>query len=726
MAGSCISQTLTIAPRTDIHPDEYYKPHTSTDEDGACHRGKGPAGPYGAETSDCDSPFSLVNATFDWIAANLKDDIDFVVWTGDSARHDRDEGLPRNADQVLGTNRWIADKFASLFADPNSSTGMAIPVVPNFGNNDILPHNILLPGPNKWFQTYSHIWRHFIPEAQRHSFEFGGWFHVEVIPNRLAVFSLNTLYFFDRNAGVDGCANPSEPGYKQLEWLRVQLQFLRERGMKAILMGHVPPARTESKKLWDETCWQKYSLWMHQFRDVVVVGMYGHMNIDHFLIHDKNDIDIAGLSGLAERKVETHEAMEDELSVQSASEYLMELRDKWAKLTPPPAFTNGVEDQSKSKKRKKGKKGKKAKDPWGERYHLSLVGPSVVPTYFPTLRVLEYNITGLEDAILWRDTQAAPKTPSQKHFELRHEPASDLTPTTQQTTTNKKENKKPHPRHGDKNPPPEPDRPEPKEFGFEGVDISRAFQLNTGPVHSPVARERSTVFPARDQALRHRLEGRSRVELMTAEIQVSGRMGEDLRVTCLLTIDDAPSDRTRDILSLLKTAGAHATFFVIGSQVKGRENVLVDILRGGHELANHGMRDEPARKLPTAELEAQIVEVQGMIDAAYRAVGREPPEDPKRRYYRPGSGFFNSRIRGLARKLGYRIVLGSIYPHDAQISWPRVNARHVLSLLSPGGIIVVHDRRSWTEPMLKRVLPEMKRRGYEAVTLSRMLEEVTG
>ncbi|KAH6627979.1 Metallo-dependent phosphatase-like protein [Chaetomium tenue] len=458
-SGPVADQTLPArsAPRklhgrflhiTDIHPDEYYKVHSSTDEDDGCHRGRGPAGPYGAETSDCDSPFSLVNATFDWIDANLKDNIDFIVWTGDSARHDRDEDLPRNADQVLGTNRWIADKFVDMLADKGDK-GMTIPVVPNFGNNDILPHNILLPGPNKWFQHYSQIWRHFIPEEQRHSFEFGGWFNVEVIPNKLAVFSLNTLYFFDRNAGVDGCASPSEPGYKQMEWLRVQLQFMRDRGMKAILMGHVPPARTDSKMLWDETCWQKYSLWMHQFRDVVVVGLYGHMNIDHFLIHDKNEINIAALDGSSE--FGTREAMDDELTTQSASDYLMELRSDWAKLDPP---ASGKEVNKEGKR----KKGKNRKDPWGERYHLSLVSPSVVPTYFPTLRVFEYNITGLEDTPLWRDAAQGgvqdTESTTQKHLELRQlptdsnpdfDPDSDLDtgdPTVATTKRKDKKNKK--------------------------------------------------------------------------------------------------------------------------------------------------------------------------------------------------------------------------------------------------------------------------------------------
>lgn len=474
MAGSCISQVRNryrtqirslaalqsersradTGRPPDIHPDEFYKAHTATDDENACHRGKGPAGPYGAETSDCDSPFSLVNATFDWIDANLKNSIDFVVWTGDTARHDRDEDIPRHAEDVLGTNTWVADKFVTLFAREDGK-GMTIPVVPNFGNNDILPHNILLPGPNKWFQSYAHIWRHFIPEEQRHSFEFGGWFHVDVIPNKLAVFSLNTLYFFDRNAGVDGCAKPTEPGYKQLEWLRVQLQFLRDRGMKAILMGHVPPARTGSKTLWDETCWQKYSLWMDQFRDVVVVGLYGHMNIDHFLIHDRKDIDMAALSGAAEFGV--REAMEDELSVRSAGDYLSELRTDWAKLTPPPTVggkDSNTERKGKGKKGKgkgKKKKGKKSKDPWSENYHLTLVSPSVVPNYFPTLRVLEYNISGIEDTPVWQPSfheNDTTEPSSEKHLDLRHLspdpefiPEDDMTPTKNKKNHNKKKNK---------------------------------------------------------------------------------------------------------------------------------------------------------------------------------------------------------------------------------------------------------------------------------------------
>jgi hypothetical protein len=38
-----------------------------------------------------------------------------------------------------------------------------------------------------------------------------------------------------------------------MEWLSAQLNFMRERNMKAILIGHVPPAWTSQKKSWDET-----------------------------------------------------------------------------------------------------------------------------------------------------------------------------------------------------------------------------------------------------------------------------------------------------------------------------------------------------------------------------------------------------------------------------------------------------------------------------------------
>ena len=186
-----------------------------------------------------------------------------------------------------------------------------------------------------------------------------------------------------------------------------------------------------------------------------------------------------------------------------------------------------------------------------------------------------------------------------------------------------------------------------------------------------------------------------------------------------LTIDDAPSDYTPEIMRLLDANEATATFFVIGSQAAGRESMLRDLVRHGHELGNHGMHDEPAFRLSDAALTEQIQFVEEVIRSAYTAV--RAPAPPK--YFRPGSGVFSARMRAILERLDYRLVLGSVYPHDAQVPFWRVNARHVLSMVRPGGIVICHDRRSWTVPMLGKVLPEMRRRGWRVVTVSQLVKE---
>lgn len=409
----------------DFHLDRFYVPGSLTDDEKVCHhgKGKGNAGYLGTPGSECDSPELLINQTFDWIKGNLKDEVDFVIWTGDSARHDNDERIPRTENQIEELNQDIANKFIQTFSHSGThpDEALMIPVIPNIGNNDIMPHNIFKKGPNRWTKTLSQIWQAFIPEAQRHTFIEGGYFYTEVIPNKLAVFSLNTLYFFDSNQAVDGCSQKSQPGYQQMDWLRVQLQLLRERDMKAILMGHVPPARSADKQAWDETCWQKYTLWLQQYRDVVVGGLYGHMNIDHFMFQDSKDVDIQSLLREEHMSPYVAENNYENFTIESKGSYLTSLRDLWADLPTPPAsvledwsILDVEDDAGVAKKKKKGKKKEKERKEkfykkiggkYAERFSLSLVSPSVVPNYYPTLRVIEYDITEMEKVPTWADVQ---------------------------------------------------------------------------------------------------------------------------------------------------------------------------------------------------------------------------------------------------------------------------------------------------------------------------------
>lgn len=178
-----------------------------------------------------------------------------------------------------------------------------------------------------------------------------------------------------------------------------------------------------------------------------------------------------------------------------------------------------------------------------------------------------------------------------------------------------------------------------------------------------------------------------------------------------LTLDDAPSSETGRILDLLKTYEAKATFFVIGGQIRGRTDLLKRMHNEGHEVGNHAWADEPSVKLPLTELERQIKEVENLI----------PSNSNGAKYFRPGSGFFNSRMVKMVKGLGYRVVLGGIYPHDPQIHNPKRNAKHVLSLVRPGGIIIMHDRRSYSADQLELVLKGMTKEGWKVESLGGLL-----
>jgi peptidoglycan/xylan/chitin deacetylase (PgdA/CDA1 family) len=178
-----------------------------------------------------------------------------------------------------------------------------------------------------------------------------------------------------------------------------------------------------------------------------------------------------------------------------------------------------------------------------------------------------------------------------------------------------------------------------------------------------------------------------------------------------LTLDDAPSGETAKILDLLKAYDAKATFFVIGGQVAGRSNLLQRIHDEGHEVGNHAWADEPSISLLPADLERQIKEVEAML----------PVNVGSKKYFRPGSGLFNKKMVATVKALGYRTVLGSIFPHDPQIHSAKINSAHVLSMVKPGGIIIMHDRRSYSAEQVELVLKGLVAKDWKVVTLGGLL-----
>jgi peptidoglycan/xylan/chitin deacetylase (PgdA/CDA1 family) len=181
-----------------------------------------------------------------------------------------------------------------------------------------------------------------------------------------------------------------------------------------------------------------------------------------------------------------------------------------------------------------------------------------------------------------------------------------------------------------------------------------------------------------------------------------------------LTIDDAPHPVvTPQILDVLKQNSAHATFFLIGENIKGNEHLLDRMRQEGHELGNHLATDAPSIRLSPEEFERQLIEVDEMIKV-----------EGSQKWFRPGSGFYNTRMLKQAELHGYRCSLGSVYPHDTAVRNTWIISKFITQKVFPGAIIIIHDgkdNRIRSVEVLKRVLPELKNQGYQVVTLSELV-----
>jgi peptidoglycan-N-acetylglucosamine deacetylase len=181
-----------------------------------------------------------------------------------------------------------------------------------------------------------------------------------------------------------------------------------------------------------------------------------------------------------------------------------------------------------------------------------------------------------------------------------------------------------------------------------------------------------------------------------------------------LTIDDGPDPATTEpILAELRRHGVRATFFLITSRIGGREALVRRMVAEGHEVGNHFTRDRPSIRLDTDDFARDLEE-------AHRTLERYGPV----RWARPGSGWYSRRMAATMTERGYRCALGSVYPYDATIPSATFATWHVRRNVRPGAILVLHDggaRGRRTAEILRRVLPELRRRGYRVVTLSELL-----
>ncbi|KAJ1659731.1 Endopolyphosphatase [Dispira simplex] len=351
---------------SDIHVDGHYRQGATLDS--YCHRhSKHPeeqdndtVGRFGAPVSSCDSPIKLVDITFHWLNRIVAADLDFVLFTGDSARHERDDRLPRSVDEVVMLNRYVASRFLALF-HPDVT-----PVIHVVGNNDVEPHNWMEPGPNPMLQGLYEAWQEYIPIDQKELYLTMGYYRRVIQPGKLMVVALNTQWFYSSNDAVGACRKADHPGAQQLVWLQDTLEQARDAGVQVIIAGHVAPEFDD----YYNSCYTRYSRLVVEYGDMIQGQLFGHNNKDHFYFL-ANDAD--------SRRPSVKNTLVPTVP------FLGMDQEK-----PNVSIQKGVPSLIKELM-------KHYKWVWADRettqYTVVNISPSIIPTYNPTLRIYRY-LTG--------------------------------------------------------------------------------------------------------------------------------------------------------------------------------------------------------------------------------------------------------------------------------------------------------------------------------------------
>ncbi|CDH52683.1 endopolyphosphatase [Lichtheimia corymbifera JMRC:FSU:9682] len=277
---------------TDFHLDEDYKEGSSDKE--LCHRGKGDAGVYGAVKTDCDSSPELIRMTFDFIR-NKIGDVDFVIYTGDSARHDRDDDFPRTKKQVVSAQEAIVKHFTDTFDTDK------IKVLPVIGNNDVIDHNQCGANDDD-FKVIQNIWKP-LGLNTTDDFEYGGYLVEDVVPGKIRTIHTNTLLFYkDNDAIKDDCDKKGSVGANHIKWIKQVLDDSRKQGYSVYILAHIPPTSKKDKPYYTSACTEEYFTLLGEYEDVIAAHFAGHYNNDILSAMVKKHGKYEQVSALAKKK----------------------------------------------------------------------------------------------------------------------------------------------------------------------------------------------------------------------------------------------------------------------------------------------------------------------------------------------------------------------------------------------------------------------------------------
>ena len=176
-----------------------------------------------------------------------------------------------------------------------------------------------------------------------------------------------------------------------------------------------------------------------------------------------------------------------------------------------------------------------------------------------------------------------------------------------------------------------------------------------------------------------------------------------------LTFDDGPSgDTTPVLLDGLSRRGIHATFFIIGENITGNEDLLLRMDREGHQIGLHTFHHRSLAQVSGADFYAEVDELRNTLSGL---LGRG------NFMLRPPYGMITPSNRARA---GAPIILWSVDPEDWRDRDSDRQTAAILDNVTDGSIILLHDIYAASVETALRVADELMAKGYKLVTVEEL------
>jgi len=177
-----------------------------------------------------------------------------------------------------------------------------------------------------------------------------------------------------------------------------------------------------------------------------------------------------------------------------------------------------------------------------------------------------------------------------------------------------------------------------------------------------------------------------------------------------ITFDDGPRRKTTErLLDGLKERGVKATFFLIGENIEGNEDIVRRIHDEGHLIGNHTFSHV---QLTSLSDELAVKEVDMTNAAITAATGITP------RFIRPPYGMISEKVE---EEIDMQSIMWSVDPADWNTADCGAVVRHVVTNVKSGDIILMHDIYDSSVTAALEIIDELTAKGYVFVTADCLL-----